>query len=152
MRLARHNKVKHVLTSLLKEQGFDCYEEVQCTDGNGSIRKADIVAFAPRSRQAFIVDPTVRYETNADTGQEVQAEKERLYASCADSLNELFDKKHGRREFRVFGLWMGGRGTVSTEMLKFFDHFHLDKRVLPALAEMVLSASIRMLHHHVNGP
>ena len=86
------------------------------------------------------------------SGQEVQAEKERLYASCADSLNELFDKKHGRREFRVFGLWMGGRGTVSTEMLKFFDHFHLDKRVLPALAEMVLSASIRMLHHHVNGP
>ena len=151
MRHARHNKVKHLLTSLLRGRGLDCYEEVQCTDKDGSVRKIDIVAFEPGSERAFIVDPTVRYETNGDIGQEVQKEKERLYASCAKSLNDLFGQ-HGRREYRVFGLWIGGRGTIGIEVEKFFEHFRLSKRVLPELAEMVLSASIRMLHHHVNGP
>ena len=151
MRLARHNKVKHTLTSLLRGKGFDCYEEVQCTDKDGSIRKVDIIAFEPGSDRAFMVDPTIRYETNNDIGQDVQAEKEGLYASCAKSINDLF-ANHGKREFRVFGLWVGGRGTISREMEQFFKSFRLDKRILPEIAEMVLSASIRMLHHHINGP
>ena len=98
-----------------------------------------------------MVDPTIRYETNNDIGQDVQAEKEGLYASCAKSINDLF-ANHGKREFRVFGLWVGGRGTISREMEQFFKSFRLDKRILPEMAEMVLSASIRMLHHHINGP
>ena len=143
MRLARHNKVKHLITSLLRGKGFDCYEEVQCTDKDGSIRKVDIIAFEPGSETAFMVDPTIRYETNNDIGQDVQAEKEGLYASCAKSINDLF-ANHGKREFRVFGLWVGGRGTISREMEQFFKSFRLDKRILPEIAEMVLSASIKI--------
>ena len=152
MRNARHNKVKHTLTSLLRGRGFDCLEEVQCTDHHGSIRKIDILAFEPGSRRAYIVDPTVRYEANDDIGHDVLVEKEQRYAGCANSLNAIFGQQHGQRDFRVFGLWVGGRGTISTQMVKFFEFFRLDKRLLPELGEMVLSSSIRMLHHHVNGP
>ena len=151
MRLSRHNKVKHTLTSLLRGKGLDCIEEVQCTDQNGSIRKVDIVVFEPGSNRAFMVDPTVRYEHNGNIGQDVQEEKMRLYASCADSLNAIYKQRFGQRDFQVFGLWIGGRGTIGLEMVKFFEFFRLPKRVLPDLAEMVLSASIRMIHHHVNG-
>jgi len=151
MRMVRHNDVKHRLTSLLQRNGYDCYEEVQCLDGHGSIRKADIVAFKSGSNQAIIVDPTVRYETNEDVGRAVQIEKEDKYASCAHSLNEIFGSRYGPRQFRVYGLWIGSRGTISKEMVQFFTEFRLDKRELPVIAEEVLVHSIRMLHQHVNG-
>src|SRR5699024_569802 len=72
LRRARHDKLKHRLTALLTKQGLHCQEEVHCTDENGSTRFIDIVAIDPNSSQAFIVDPTIRYETNSDIGKEVQ--------------------------------------------------------------------------------
>jgi hypothetical protein len=140
------------LTSLLQEKGFHCFQEIQCTDGDGSIRRVDIVAFKPESDQAYIIDPTVRYESNGDVGEDVQEEKNRLYASCDESLNSIYGTRYGNREFIVYGLWMGARGTVSKQVVQFFDHFKLNRRILPELAETVLIDSIRMIHHHVNGP
>jgi len=152
MRHSRHDKVKHRITSLLQQKGFDCHEEVQCVDGQGSIRRADIVAFEQGTNRALIVDPSIRYETNGDMGKEVQDDKERRYASCASWLNEKFSPTYGPREYHVYGLWIGGRGTISRQVVQFFDEFQLDKRALPVMAEDVLVDSIRMLHHHVNGP
>src|SRR5690625_3942686 len=134
------------------KQGLHCQEEVHCTDENGSTRFIDIVANDHNSSQAFIVDPTIRYETNSDIGKEVQEEKERLYAGCANSLNAKFSSRFGHRDYQVIGLWMGARGTVSKGLSNFFSNFRLGKMILPELAEEVLVASIRMLHHHINGP
>src|SRR5699024_12373399 len=68
-----------------------CQEEVHCTDENGSTRFIDIVAIDPNSSQAFMVDPTIRYETNSDIGKEVQEEKERRSEEHTSELQSRFD-------------------------------------------------------------
>lgn len=81
-------------------------------------------------------------------GQQVQEEKQQIYKSCYESLAQ----KHPMirdRECEVIGLWMGARGTVSTEMVNFFDKFKLDKKELPKMAEKVLIDSVRMIHYHI---
>src|SRR5699024_12207521 len=91
MRRARHDKLKHRITALLTKQGLHCQEEMHCTDENGSTRFIDIVAIDPNSSQAFIVDPTIRYETNSDIGKEVQEEKERRSEEHTSELQSRFD-------------------------------------------------------------
>lgn len=148
----RHHKIKHKLTAILKEKGYDCYEEVYAVDQNGSNRYCDIVAFDSRSKRAIIVDPTVRFETNnQDQDKDVDAEKRKIYESCIASLNEKFGLKHGKRDFEVFGLWFGSRGSISAKVLEFFNKFKIDKKILLEISEEILCDSINILHHHIYG-
>jgi hypothetical protein len=149
-RIQRHNKVKESLATLLRAKGFRCVVEPYCKDGDGANRFVDILAYQPNSDVVYIIDPTVRWEDNHDVGKKVQEEKEEIYKSCYDDLCEKYPVILNRR-CEVIGLWMGARGTVSTQMVDFFDRFHLDKKVLPELAETVLSDSIRMIHFHIYG-
>ncbi|KAK9505486.1 hypothetical protein O3M35_009530 [Rhynocoris fuscipes] len=48
----------------LTNKGYTCYEEVYAVDDEGTARYADIIAFKPNSNEAYIIDPTVRYEVN----------------------------------------------------------------------------------------
>ena len=110
----------------------------------------DILAFEANSDKVYIIDPTVRWEDNHDVGKEVQEEKQAIYESCYDDLCKKYPIIE-KRDCEVIGLWMGARGTVSTQMVDFFDRFHLDKKALPELAETVLSCSVRMIHFHIYG-
>ena len=118
-----------------------------CTDKRGRNRFVDILAFDPGTDKAFIVDPTIRYESNGDVGLEVQKEKHERYKDCFKDLADKYPQ-FGCRRFEVIGLWMGSRGTISRQMVDFFDRFGLNKKELPLLAESVLSDSIHMIHHH----
>ena len=84
-------------------------------------------------------------------GAIVQAEKESIYASCFPDLKQRY-KQIGNKEGQVIGLWLGSRGTISTQIVAFFNQFGLDKKHLPELAESVLVDSVHMLHHHIYGP
>jgi len=142
----RHHDVKHTITKLLQEKGYTCYEEVLCYD-NRSNRFADIVAFEPNSDRAYIIDPTIRYETNEDRGVEVQNDKE-IYTPCISDLQRRYGH-FGPRQFQVIGLWFGARGAITQQVLDFWNKFDLDKKHLPVIAEDILVASIKMLHHHL---
>ena len=96
----------------------------------------------------FIIDPTVRWENNDDVGRLVQEEKQRIYESCYQNLAERYPIIQNRR-CEVIGLWIGARGTISEQVDVFFERFDLDKKLLPTLSESVLSASVRMIHHHI---
>ena len=116
----------------------------------GSSRRIDILAFDTKSERAFIIDPTIRFEKNEDIDEVVQKEKERIYRGCIQDLSRRYEQ-FGKRDFEVIGLWWGSRGTVSKGVETFFGRFKLKKKVLPEIAESVLVASLRMLHHHIYG-
>ena len=132
--------------------GYECFEEVYCTDTDGSNRFVDILAFdtEPDSDKAYIIDPTIRYETNEDLEAEVQMDKQAIYDKCIPDLQDKY-RNYGPRNFEVIGLWFGGRGTISNQVVEFFDRFKLDRKHLPGIAESILTASIRMVHYHIYG-
>ena len=151
LRNQRHHKLKNRLADLLREKGFQCTVEAHCVDGLGSNRFIDILAVKPGSHTAFIVDPTVRYESNHDVAAEVQADKEGTYLSCIPDLRRKY-RQIGNKTVEVVGLWMGARGTISSQFLAFFDRVGLDRKHLPELAVTVLADSVGMIHHHISGP
>ena len=147
----RHHAAKRQIASLLKEKGYQCYDEVKCVDSDGSTRYIDILAFEPNSNRAFIIDPTIRFEANRDVAAEVQADKEKIYTKCIDDVERKFSPLHGSRQYEVIGVWIGSRGTITSSVIEFFDRFGLNKDALVGLAEEVLWHSIRMIHTFIYG-
>lgn len=65
---SRHHGVKNQVTELLQSKGFQCFEEVYALDTEGRSRFNNIIAFKPKSKKAYIIDPTIRYESNRTKG------------------------------------------------------------------------------------
>jgi hypothetical protein len=151
LRNNRHHRLKHKLATLLREKGYDCLVEAQCKDSDGRNRFVDILAVKPGSRNAFIIDPTIRWETNDDIGALVQTEKAGIYDSCFDDLRRKYSII-GNKDLETIGLWFGARGVISTQVVSFADRFGINRRLLPDLAESVLIDSVHMIHHHIYGP
>ena len=148
--ISRHNRVKHRLTEQLQSKGFECFEEVHAYDSEGKNRFSDIIAFDKKSDAAYIIDPTVRYETNdLNQDEKVQAEKQSIYESCADFYQNKYSSKYGIREWEVIGLWFGSRGTISSGVISFSNRFNLDKPVINEISEQIMIDSIRILHMHI---
>ena len=147
-RTHRHHLAKHQIAKLLTDAGFHCMDEVQCKDGSGSNRFIDILAFDSRSNKAYIIDPTIRYETNEDLDSKVQEEKSTIYSTCIPDLKVKYGHL-GQREYEVIGLWIGARGTVSSGLLDFFRRFDLNQDNLLELANTVLIESLKMIHRHI---
>src|SRR6202012_2232793 len=80
---SRHHGTKNHLTGLLRDKSFTCFEEVYAIDSEGRSRFSGIIAFQPNSKNAFIIDSTIRYESNdANQDQSIQEEKESIYSKC----------------------------------------------------------------------
>lgn len=153
-RIVRHDEIKHQISTMLREKGFLCYEEVHCLDSDEGNRHRttrnrfiDILALEPNSDRAYIIDPTVRYETNDDLDTIVEEEKKRIYESCSDFLRTKYPNY---QSFEVIGLWFGARGTIGRSALDFFNRFHLPKSHLTDLAEQIIISSIHIIYHHIN--
>jgi len=116
-----HHKVKHRLTQLLQDKSFQCFEEVHGIDSDGQSRFSDIIAFDTKKKKAFIIDPTIRYETN-DTGQDskIVEEKSSIYEKCIPFYKEKYANSFEIQDWFVRGLWFGRRGTFAESVLIFF--------------------------------
>ena len=147
-RIQRHDKIKNKLADVLREKNIACHIEVACKDKVGSNRRVDILAYDPRSKCTYIIDPTIRFETNEDVGGIVQAEKEAIYSGCSDDLKKCFPQ-YSIDNIEIYGLWFGARGTISTQVVSFFSRFGLDESHLAGMAESVVIDSIKMIHHHI---
>ena len=148
----RHHRVKLRINQLLHQKGLEVLDEIECVaideHGTRTNRRVDILAFDREKKKAFIIDPTVRYETNRDLDAAVQEEKERIYKDCFADLKEKY-AQYSDFDWSVIGLWFGARGTISPGVEEFFESFGLDAKLLPEISERVLSDSIRMIHYHV---
>ena len=139
--------MKHAITALLRAKGFHCTEQVFCFDGTSN-RYVDILAFEPNSTKAYIIDPTVRFESNEDQDAAVQADKETIYSKCYADLSSKYPQ-FGRRQFETIGLWFGARGVIGRGVSAFWTRFALEPRQLAEIAEKVLLASMAMVHQHI---
>ena len=148
-RTARHHRVKHSINSEMKRKDFICFDEAYAIDTELRHRFSDIIAIDRKSNNAYIIDPTVRYENNHDDQDEqINLEKVSIYERCIPYYKQKF-KEYGNREWSVIGLWFGSRGTVSSSVINFFDKFDLDKAALIKIAETVLIDSIQIINRHI---
>ncbi|GAV09996.1 hypothetical protein RvY_19481, partial [Ramazzottius varieornatus] len=64
-----------IAEALRGKDGLEVYEEVPCIAENDSSRRVDIIIIDRGKSQAWIVDPTVRYEGGDQQATEVDNEK-----------------------------------------------------------------------------
>lgn len=149
---SRHHKIKNKIANLLREKDFICFDEVHAVDSFGNNRYSDIIAFDNQSDKAYIIDPTIRFETNdKDQDHAVQLEKQTIYDECIPFYKDKYRAQYGDRTWKTIGLWFGSRGSISNSVISFFNDFKLDKKYLTGLSESIILDSLHILHHHVYG-
>jgi len=142
--------VKHFIAMLLREKGFECFDEVYAIDTDGKSRFSDIIAFDPKSNNAFIIDPTIRYETNdRDQDEKIIAEKREIYEKCIPFYAERYRNSFGERNWSVRGLWFGSRGCVGKSVINFFNEFKLNCDKIKEISESILIKTIFMINNHI---
>ena len=73
LRNSRHNRMRSKITSAFSKKGYEVYEEVPCIALQGGSRR--IVAIDRKNNSAFILDPTIRSETDSNQPEAVNIEK-----------------------------------------------------------------------------
>lgn len=147
---SRHHGVKNQLTEVLRAKGFECFEEVYAVDSDGRARFNDIIAFEPKSKKAYIIDPTIRYETsNFEQDKLISVGKSNIYEKCIPFLAEKYADKYGKREWLVRGLWFGSRGTVGQSVLSLFHELGLNTSAIIKISEQILVKSIHIINNHI---
>ncbi|KAJ4439206.1 hypothetical protein ANN_07325 [Periplaneta americana] len=74
---ARHHQVRSIIATALKDADYNTFEEVHGLSVTGSTWRIDIIAFKESTRSGFIIDPTVRFETNEEQPAEVDKGKKK---------------------------------------------------------------------------
>ncbi|KAJ4444425.1 hypothetical protein ANN_06217 [Periplaneta americana] len=112
LRNIRHHAVRSMLAEALKEVGFTVHQEVQGLATQGSVRRIDIIAI--KNNSAYILDPTIRFETHADQPHEVDSEKKRIY----EPTIPLYKDKYSLPHIDVIGLMVGARAVTVRYLTK----------------------------------
>ncbi|KAK9511819.1 hypothetical protein O3M35_000409 [Rhynocoris fuscipes] len=68
-----YHRVKGVVRGLLESRGFTCFDEVYAVVTEGASPYADTVAFDSKSDLAYVLDPTVHFESNDESQAETIA-------------------------------------------------------------------------------
>ena len=101
-----------------------------------------------RSNEAFIIDPTIRFETNnKDQAKKVDLEKRTIYEGCVPFLKEKYRERYNK--FTVRGLLFGARGTIYSLTTEFFRQLGLEKEHLHSISENIIADSVAIIQHHV---
>lgn len=147
---SRHHGVKHAIADLLKEKNLTCFDEVHATDTGGQSRFSDIIAFHPKLPNAYIIDPTIRYETsNPHQDDEIQKEKAEIYEKCIPFYEEKYANEFGIRQWAVRGMWFGSRGSFGNSVMNLFDELKLDKSRLKYLSEEIVVKTLHIVTSHI---
>ncbi|KAJ4445028.1 hypothetical protein ANN_06827 [Periplaneta americana] len=105
------NEFQSLGRAVVKE---DEYEELaRYSVRFGSTRRIDIIAFKESTRFGFIIDPTVRFETNEEQPAEMDNEKKNIY----NPTIPYYLQKYQLEELEVIGLLVGARVAIG-----LFEH------------------------------
>ncbi|KAJ4432633.1 hypothetical protein ANN_21256 [Periplaneta americana] len=80
-------------------------DEKRLNPRNPYTRRIDITAFKESTRSGYIIDPTVRFETDEEQTAEVDNEKKNIY----NPTIPYYLKKYQLKELEVIGLLVGAR-------------------------------------------
>ncbi|KAJ4444029.1 hypothetical protein ANN_05818 [Periplaneta americana] len=145
LRNIRHHAVRSMLAEALKEVGFTAHQEVQGLATQGSVRRIDIIAI--KNNSAYILDPTIRFETHADQPHEVDSEKKRIYEPTIPFYKDKYSLSH----IDVIGLMVGARGTIPCFFANKCKNLGLTHIIVKEIAINALKGSIQILRNHLYG-
>jgi hypothetical protein len=148
LRNDRHNKIVNLIADELKTKGWKVHVEFPCLSSDGSNRRVDILAFNERTREGFIIDPTVRFENAITQSDDVDNEKKLIYEPCIPDIL----KKCNLKKLKVIGLLIGARGTITKFFEDFRTTFGLPVSFRDEVAIHAIRGSHRIYHHHVYNP
>lgn len=146
LRNNRHNAIRLSLAKILRDRGWETYEEVPGLADDGSWRRVDIIAIDRKRRKGYILDPTVRFEDNINQPGAVHTEKCKIY----NPTISYFKTKYDIDSIEVFGYFIGARGTIPTFFIEnFCKLFNVPTRYAKDIAISALKGSIMILRHHL---
>ncbi|KAJ4434096.1 hypothetical protein ANN_16416 [Periplaneta americana] len=145
LRNARHHQVRSIIATALKDADYNTFKEVHGLSVTGSTRRIDIIAFKESTRSGFIIDPTVRFETNEEQPAEVDKEKKNIY----NPTIPYYLQKYQLEELEVIGLLVGERGTATLFMKDVFKRLGIPTSIIPIVTLAALKGSIAPLKHHL---
>ena len=118
------------------KDGLEVYEEVPCIATNDSSRRIDIIVIDRGKKQAWILDPTIRYEGNDTQATEVDEEKRKIYEPCVPDL--MLKCRIAGFDIKVIGLYIEARGAISKFFVEFCRSFLLPKDLIKRIVISVL--------------
>ncbi|CAB0006376.1 unnamed protein product [Nesidiocoris tenuis] len=125
---------------------FTIHCRSQDDEGGEQNRRADIVVIDRTQDRAMIIDPTLRWESNADSLDiDIDREKKSIYEPTVP----YFREKYGVTNWEVHGLWFGVRGTASPLLRGFFKRFQIANTTLVELCLTVLRDTLHIIHRHL---
>ena len=146
LRNSRHNRIRSKIASAFSKKGYEVYEEVPCIALQGGSRRIDIIAIDRKNNSAFILDPTIRSETDSNQPEAVNIEKKDIY----DSTVPYFQEKYKINNISVIGLFIGARGTIPKFLVKFFKSVGIPNSVCLDLAILSIKGSIQIIRNHLH--
>lgn len=145
LRNSRHHHIRSVIADALRKKGLVVHEEVHGISTNGSSRRIDMLAIPPGSTSAYIIDPTVRFETDEQQPAEVNAEKCRIYNPTVP----FYLEKYQLTSIEVIGLLVGARGTIPGFFVKFCRKFQLNNNLIRDVSYAAIKGSLAILRNHL---
>ena len=145
LRNSRHHQIRSTIAGALRKNDYTVYEEVHGISSDGSCRRIDILAIPPDSTSGYILDPTVRFESNIHQPNEVHAEKCKIY----EPTTGYYKEKYQLNSIQVLGLMVGARGTIPRRLVKFCHDFGLSSDLLVNIAITAVKGSLAILKNHL---
>ena len=127
------------------DRGWIAEQEVVCQDVNGISRRVDIFVYNPITSKGFILDPTIRMESDFDQFELVNREKKDIYEPCIP----YFSQRYNIRDIEVIGLYVGARGTITKQFVQFLKDFKIPLAVIDTIVTMVLKAGSLICNQHL---
>lgn len=146
-RIKRHNDVRTILATHLRDKGFEIHEEIIGISQQDSLRRIDIIAIDRKKNSAFIIDPTVRFEATLDQPNLVNDEKNKIYKPTIPYYKTKFNVKN----ITIIGLLFGSRGTLTKKYIEFRKTFQLPKNIDNEIVLKILKSSVYILRNHLFG-
>ena len=148
LRNTRHNRVRTMIAEAFREKdSYEVHEEVPCIATDDSSRRIDIIVIDRGKKQAWILDPTIRYEGEETQAADVDEEKRKIYEPCVADLGQKY--RLTGFDVKVIGLYIGARGTISKFFVEFCRSFSLCKDLIKRVVISVLKGSCGILHSHL---
>jgi len=116
----RHHSIRTMIAYELRAQNYEVDEEVCVLD-----RRVDIISINRPKRKAFIVDPTVRFETNDCQPVDVDRQQKEIYKPVCDELMKKYNIKF---KIEVIGLLVGARGVIFKDFHTLSKPLNLPKK------------------------
>ena len=134
------------LANALRKNKFEVYEEIGCTDTKGDEKRADIIAIDPKTREAVMLDPTIRFEQGVSQPEEVNKEKQDWYK---DSI-PIYMEKLKLKSLKIIGLLVGARGTITNHFVKTCKEFNIPDKGIEEISTIALRRSCQLYINHVS--